>query len=195
MNEKITYTQPDLSIPEHKKDKNWYIQSARYYSTFYNRSQTNAINTIDNPNELLNPVDRGLNYMLYYEGKQKNVNYNHVTTDINGNTLQAVWIPGKKVRNLVDHRLGYISKQYENKEISVKSLSPEVVSMRQKKIEDGLMKFDTEVLEALSFLEQNGIQFDPMGGKEFETPEEWERYVETSMKDYGEIVKIGRAHV
>ena len=73
-------------------------------------------------------------------------------------------------------------------EISVKSLSPEVVSMRQKKIEDGLMKFDTEVLEALSFLEQNGIQFDPMGGKEFETPEEWERYVETSMKDYGEIV-------
>lgn len=183
----INYSAPDLGVPEHKKDKEWYKQNVRYYSTFYNRN-TNNNNTVDNPDNLLNPVDRGFKYLAYYQGNQSNINYNHVTTDINGNTLQAVWIPGKKVKNLIDHRLGYVSKQFENKEISVKSLAPEVVSMRQRKIEDGLLMFDNEVKEALQFLSQNGIQFDPMNGKVFETPEEWERYVETSLKDYGEIV-------
>jgi hypothetical protein len=193
MKDFVSYTLPDFSVPEHKKDENWYKNAVRYYASFYNRNQNN--NTmLDNPNEMLNPVDRGLNYMLYYEGKQKNVNYNHVTTDINGNTLQAVWIPGKKVKSLIDHRLGYISSQFKHKEISVTSLAPEVVSWKQRKLENGLLKFDTEMIELLAMLEQEGVQYDPMDGMNFDTKDEWEKYINTSLKDYGEIVMTNIAN-
>ena len=194
MEQKPDYSAPDFTIAEHKKDAEFYKKAIRYYSSFYNRSQTTQATT-DNPVDNYNPVDKGLNYLLYYQGKQRNINYNHVTTDITGNTLQAVWIPGKKVGNLIDHRLGYISKQFENKDISVTSLSPEVVSWRERKLQDGLLMFDNEAKDMLEFLAQNGVEFDPMEGQMFETPEEWERYVDTSLKDYGEIImgNIGRA--
>src|SRR3990167_5478999 len=91
-----TYTQPDFDVPENKKDKDWYSQSIRYYSTFYDKRPSYFNASIISEDENINsPIDTGLKNSLYLLGRQNNIDYNYITTDLSGNSLQSVWVKGK----------------------------------------------------------------------------------------------------
>jgi hypothetical protein len=93
------YQQPDEFIPEDKKNEEWWLANCRFWSSFYDRSY--QVWNVDDAMENLSPVQKGIEYSLYYIGKQRNINYNHITKDTDGNTLSAVWIKSKKVKNLI----------------------------------------------------------------------------------------------
>ena len=44
--------------------------------------------------------------ILYYLGKQPNLNYNHLTPDVTTNNTQATWIKGQEVSEFVNHFKG-----------------------------------------------------------------------------------------
>ena len=116
-----TYSQPETDISEAEKTKEWWINSIRYFTSFYDR-KPHTYNESDYM-EGLSPIQKAIQMSLYYTGKQRNINWNHITTDSDGTTLPAVWINDKTVKKLIDHLAGMLNNQLENKDISSRSLS------------------------------------------------------------------------
>lgn len=184
---------PDPEIAESKKDERWFKQNVRYFSSFYNTIPPQYAE--DNPLENLTPVDKGIKYSLYYLGKQQNIDYNHLTQDLSGNTLQAVWVKGKKVKTLMDHLLGNILTHQENKELTSKTLSDKVTNKKTRMYDELMLKHDTDALRIFQGLAQLGVEFNPAGSKQFESQEAIERFIEYDWKENSEVymVDIARA--
>lgn len=187
-----SYQQPNEDVPESEKNKEWFLQNVRYFSTFYDRPYQ-----IWNQNEYmenLSPVQKGIQYSLYYTGKQRNINYNHITTDTDGNTLQAVWIKSKKVKNLIDRLAGIFIKQMENKDISARSLSERAITEKMNTWQDIMLQYDTQALKIFDELAQMGIEYNPPFGKKFDTKEQAEQWLTYSFKDDLEVAstQIGK---
>lgn len=187
----ISYSPPDFLVPEDQKDEDWYINALRYFTTYYNRYW--GIYSTDNQDENLSPVERGIRYSLYYLGKQWNIDYAHVTRDASGTNLQAVWIKGKKVRQLVSHLIGNLINQLENKEVTAKSLSKKVLSRKAKMHEDLLFKYDTQAKKLFDELAQIGIEYTPEGSRIFESRDDIERFMERDWKETTEEIAINLA--
>lgn len=183
----ILFQQPDWDIPESEKTPEWWIQNVRFFSTYYNRPY-NSWN-VDNPTENLSPVNKGLDYMLYYLGKQKNIDYNHVTQS-DGQTLQAVWVKSKKVKTMIDMLAGMLLEQLNGKEISAKSMSERAVSNKMKGWEDTMIQFDSQAMQVFDQLKEIGIEYVPPFGRTFDTKEEAERWLTYDMKDSLEEVAV-----
>lgn len=183
----ISFQQPDWDVPESEKTQEWWISNLRFFSTYFNRPY-NAWNT-DNPTENLSPVNKGLDYMLYYLGKQKNIDYNHVTQS-DGQTLQAVWVKSKKVKTMIDMLAGMLLEQLNGKEISAKSISERAVSAKIKKWEDVMIQYDSQAIEVFDQLKEIGIEYVPPFGRKFDTKEEAERFLTYDFKDSLEEVAV-----
>ena len=179
------YQQPDQEVPESEKTPEWWTANCRYISTFYNRNS--AVWNNDNDTENLSPVQRGVDYSLYYIGKQRNINYNHITKDTEGNTLPAVWIKSKKVKNLIDRLAGIFINQLESKEISASSLSERAVTEKMSKWQDVMLQFDSQALKIFDELSAMGIEYNPPFGRKFDTKEEAEQWLTYSFKDDLEV--------
>ena len=180
----ISYAQPDFDIEEDEKDKDWFIQSVRYFSTLYNRKPALNIGfQREDSDDFLTPVERGLKYSLYLLGKQDNIDYNFVTSDDTGDTLQSVWIKGKKIRQLVNHLVGNLINQLENKQITTINLSKDVESKKSKMLSDLMMRFDRQLLVFFEQLEKLGVRFIPAGDREFQSEDDIKRFLEFEWKD------------
>jgi len=188
------YEQPDFDIPEHKKDKDWFIQNIRYYSTFYNRRPAyfNASSVLEET-EATTPIKKGLDLALYMLGKQQNIDYNFITTDLSNNSLQSVWIKGKKVRQLTNHLLGNLVNQLENKEIVAKNLSKKASNVKTRMLDDLMLKYDQQMLKVFKDMEEMGITFAPAGDRTFKSKEEIERFINYEWKDNYELLAIDTA--
>lgn len=193
-NEPVTYSQPKFNVTEKEKfdkDGEWFKKSLRYYSTFYNRNT--SVWSSDNPGEDMPPVDKGILYSLYMSGKQRNIDYNHITQDPSGNTLQAVWIKGNKVKVLMDNLRGNMIDQLGAKELAAKALSKEAASRRTRMFDDLMLKHDEQAMDVFDTLAKiggedgGGIEFNPAGRRQFDTKEQIERFIERDWKDNGEI--------
>lgn len=186
--ESIIYTEPDLCIPEDKKDKKWYMQYARYWSTFYNCDYTSYItNESDDYIENLPPIDRARKYALYYSGKQENLNYNHLTQDVSGNSLPAKWIKGKKIHGILNHLVGTLSQMLANKELTVENLSPDIQNNKTRLFNQLMFRFDNQGMELFKELNQLGVNFNPMPGQQFDGPDSVERFMEYDWKETGQV--------
>lgn len=178
----FTYQQPDTDVPESEKTPEWYAQMIRYYAqNYYNRpySYWNTDDYIGNAS----PIEKGLQYALYYMGKQRNIDYNHITQDPSGNTLQAIWIKSKKVKNLIDRLAGQFINQLSSKSISAKSYSERAVSEKMKIFEDTMIQFDEQSAKVFQELEEKfGLVYNPPLGKRFNSQEDAEKYL-YSLKD------------
>jgi len=186
------YQQPPQDIPESEKTKEWWMSNIRYFTTFYDRPY--PIWNKDDYIENLSPVQRGIQYALYNIGKQRNINYNHITTDTDGNTLQAMWIKAKKVKNLMDRMAGILIKQFENKDISARSLSERAVTEKMNMWQDTMLQYDSQALKIFDELAEMGIQYNPPLGKKFDTKEQAEQWLTYSFKDDLEVAatEIGK---
>lgn len=186
------YQQPNEDVPESEKNKDWWIANVRWLTTFYDRPYQ-----IWNQNdymENLSPVQKGIQYSLYYTGKQRNINYNHITTDTDGNTLQAVWIKSKKAKNLIDRLAGIFIKQLENKDISARSLSERAITEKMNTWQDVMLQYDSQALKIFDELAEMGIEYNPPFGKKFDTKEQAEQWLTYSFKDDLEVAatEIGK---
>lgn len=177
----VSWNEPNWFISEKDKNVDWYLQATRFFCSFYNPSPT--LFNSDNPNENLNLVDKGLQYSLYYTGKQQNINYNHITNSIGGDTLQPLWVKSKKVKNLVDRLGSQYIEQLFSKEISARALSERAQNSKLKTWEDVMFKFDHRNDYVNEQLKQVGIDYAPMGGKDFKDQEDAERWLTYSLKD------------
>ena len=177
-----TYQQPDQYIPESKKTDEWWLQQTRWISSFYNRPSPNY-----SGEENSSPVQRGVDYSLYYIGKQKNINYNYMTKDTDGNTLSATWIKSKKVKNLIDRLAGIFIQQLNGKEISAKSLSERAVTAKMDLWQEVMLEHDTRVIEIYNDLAAVGVHRVPPFGKKFDTKEQAEQWLTYSFKDDLEV--------
>lgn len=186
--ESLIYDAPDFFVSEKDKGPDWYKRATRYFSTFYNRPYN--MYSQDNADENTSPVERGIRYSLYYLGKQRNIDYNHVTKDISGNNLQAVWIKGKKVRQLVSHLVGNLINQLGNKELTVRTLSKDAVSKKTRMYEDLMFKYDNQSKLFFEQLGELGTQYNPAGSRDFESIEDVERFMENDYKENTEEVAV-----
>jgi hypothetical protein len=178
----LTYQQPDPDVPENEKIPQWWMENVRYFAqNYYNRpySYWNQDDYIGN----MSPVEKGLQYALYYLGKQRNIDYNHVTQSPGGGNLQAVWVKSKKVKNLIDRLVGQFINQLSSKEISAKSYSKRAVNQRMKLWEDVMIQFDEQSSSVLKELKDKfGILYQPPIGRKFNSQEDAEKYL-YSLKD------------
>lgn len=187
-NEELDYTQPPFDCPENEKNEAWFKRYIRYYSRYYNTNYTTY--QPDDYRGNTTPVQRGLNYMLYYEGRQQNIDYNYTTKDYSNNTLQAVWIPGKKVKAMVDHLLGNLKQQLSNKVLGAVSLSKKALSKKQKAFDDIMLKYDEQAKILFDQLAAVGIEFMPVGEREFKDKEDAEKWFKTSYKENAEMYSV-----
>ena len=112
------YQQPDQMIPESEKNPDWYYQNLRHWFSFFNIplefTQQSAINigaNYINSNDLSynsNPAGFMIRMLLYYMGQQPNLNWNHLTQDVNTTNMQAIWVKGQKIKDLVEKSKGAI---------------------------------------------------------------------------------------
>lgn len=190
-----SYEQPEFDIAEHKKGVDWYTQNVRFYSTFYNRMPAyyNTTSIIDDYDKGLTPIEKGFNYALYMLGKQQNIDYNYITTDLSGNSLQSVWVKGKKVRQLMNHLLGNLVNQLENKEIVAKNLSKKASNVKSRMLDDLMLKYDQQMLKVFNDMEEMGITFNPAGDRTFKSKEEIERFINFEWKDNYELLAVDTA--
>lgn len=186
------YQQPDEFIPEDKKNEEWWIANARWISSFYDRNY--QVWNADDANENLSPVQKGIEYSLYLMGKQRNINYNHITKDTDGNTLSAVWIKSKKVKNLVDRLAGIFIQQLGNKQIASTSLSERATTAKMDMWQDVMLQYDSQAMKIFEELAAMGIEYVPPFGKKFDTKDQAEQWLTYSFKDDLEVAatSIGR---
>lgn len=176
---KLDHKQPDQFVSEKEKDELWYKSNMRYFSTFYNKNYSKE--------DTLSPIEKGFKYHRYFIGKQTNIDYNYATTDLSNNTLQSVWVKGKKVRQMIGHLLGNMLNQLENKDITVKTLSKDVAVKKTEMLDNLMLAYDTDLAKVFEMMAQMGVRYTPAGDRKFESVEDAERWVEYDWRDNAEI--------
>ncbi len=178
----LAYNQPDFDVREEDKDEEWAAQYLRWISTHYNRPYPTW--NQDATTENYRPVERGILNSLYYLGKQRNINFNHLTLDTTGNALPVRWIKSKKMKPLVDRMCGDLIKQLGAKEISATSLSKRAVSEKFKLWEEEMAVYDNRIKGKLDEMEEMfGVKFTPPLADKHNSQEEANRYKNYSFKD------------
>lgn len=186
--EALVFTQPDWDIPEREKTPEWWKQNVRWISTYYNRPPQvwDAGNYMEN----LTPVEKGLQYSLYYLGKQQNINYKHITVDPSGNTMQAVWTKTKRVNNLINRLAAQYVEQLAAKEISAKTFSKRAVSKKMKQWEDVMLAYDSKGKKFLEDIAAAGVEYAPPYADKFTSQDEADKFFNYDWKDDLEEVAV-----
>jgi hypothetical protein len=177
--------QPNQFVPENKKDREWYMENARYVASKYN-TQFNSLGFRNNEQNFDKPIDEMLRMFTYYLGKQENRDYYYTTQDQSGCELPTVWINGQKLTAMVDFMLGTAIKMIENIEPSVKAVSRTATNKRTMDMELALLK--VEFKNIFDQLEEQGVSFNPMGKQDFNMPDEVMKYMQYDYKQYGEEI-------
>lgn len=180
-------TPPDLNIPEKNMTPDWYRDCIRSFSLAYNR-KLNILN--EEENSAL--VNRVIEYYKYYLGRQSNVNYNHVTQDETGNTLQGVFIKGQKISQLIDYMNGVFQGSVRNLEVDAECVSKDAYDAKADKLNTALFEFDIKpLLESMAKL---GVTMTPSMSEEFDTKEDIYKHFEIDFKEQGELDCIDTAN-
>jgi hypothetical protein len=176
--------QPNQFIPENQKDVKWFMDSLRYVAEKYN-TQQNMLG-YQNAATYEKPVDEMLRMFTYYLGKQENRDYYYKTKDENNCDLPTVWINGQKLTSMIDFMIGNAIKMIENIEPSVKGTSEALVSKKNLMLQLAMIKIKyAEIFEEMS---EDGVEFNPTGLENFETPEEVNKFINYDYKEYAEVI-------
>lgn len=194
---------PDQDIPESEKTPDWYVNNIRYIASFYNVAFENVLapagaNTSGMPAAANNmgfrdlPVNRMLRYMQYYQGRQDNLDYNHWTTqNVDQPNLQAVWIKGQDIAELLNFMKGNMLERVANIQITAKALSEEAASKRQDYYTKLIMKF--RFRDIFAEMSQQGVEFNVGPQEEFTSEEQIDQHMDKNFRQYGVDVAIAMA--
>jgi len=183
-----TYGPQRQDIPESNKTPAWYWKNAQYYLTFYNQPigslRFDAVATTDANNipysDRVLPVQHMVRMMLYYQGRQPNLDYAWLTQDVKDINMQAQWYKGQDVAKFVDHFDGIMRERISQANWSANPISKEATNrytdMYDKMEVAVLMKPILDQLE-----QQSGIGFNPLPNAPMpEVPEDIERSLATN---------------
>jgi len=187
-NSESTTKIPDVDVPEDKKGPQWYLDNLRYHLSFYNTPMRNVNYGkggvdlyADNSYYYMQPVQDMLRNQLYYLGKQPNLDYNFLTGNVNQANLQAVWIKGQKIPQLIDYLIGNMRMRIANAKWSAQPLSERAKSSRSELIEKMKLKFLLK--KEFEMLKQSGIEFNPANEDQFNFDSEIDSWVDKNYKD------------
>lgn len=186
-NRNYTVSSPVLDLTEAEKTPQWYLDNLRYQLSFYNTLFKNINygpaydSEYGNQTYYTQPVNNMMRNMLYYLGKQPNLDYNFLTGNVGQPNLQAVWIKGQKIPQLIDYLLGSMRTRMANAKWSANPLSDRAKSQRSELIEKMKLKFLLK--EEFSRLKQIGIEFNPANEEDFDAPEQIDAWVDQNYKD------------
>ncbi len=200
-NEKAGFRMPDCDIPEKDKTAQWYVEWVRYICSFYNVPFENILspgqfNGGDAQAAAFNsenlPVNRMLRYMQYYQGRQDNLDYNHWTTgNVDNSNLQANWIKGQDISELLNFMKGNMLERISNIQITAKALSEDAVSEYQDFRTKLLMKYKFK--DIFADMEAKGAQFSVGPNQNFDSEEAIDDFMDKNFKQYGVDVATAMA--
>jgi hypothetical protein len=189
---------PDQNVPESKKTPQWFADNLNYIISFYNTPVRNVLvpeqvadeANIQFPNSQ-SPVQKMLRFMLYYLGKQPNLNFNHLTQNVTGSNLQATWIKGQRITQLIDFMKGKMTEALGNMEFGARPLSEKASSERTDVFNKLMFKYDMK--DFFSYLQTQGITYKPEGDQDFHFPEQIDQWMDTGYKPYGAELMVDTA--
>lgn len=180
---------PDQEIAESLKTPDWYIENVKYICSWYNVPFQNilaplAYDDVDATSTINRPINQMIKYIQYYLGKQPNLDYNHLTQNVTESNLQAVWIKGNDISELVKFMKGNILDRITSINISARPMSEDAVSKREDLYKKLSMKVDLKPV--FDRLAQAGMEYAPANGQEFEDEDSIKKWIEeASFKDVG----------
>lgn len=182
----LTFNKPAEDISEKEKfaeKGEWFARMARWTMwNFYNPFESQFYNPIKNDTTV---YGRWSNEMLenfaYYYGRQQNKTYAYTEQIDQNNTIQAVYIPDQKIRQLVDHAVGISRKMIDP---IPKSFSATILSENFLKEHNDLRR-KLEIKKALASLinDQAGVTFAPNGIDEVDEDTDIDSVMEEFMEN------------
>ena len=185
----VSYSVPDQFLPESKKDREWYLQNVRYFSTFYNRPFTIFAPDKSNDNmtllERLSPVEQMTRAYSYVLGKQDNNGF--VSPTSTSAALQAPLINGQKIPVLVQNMVGSMEQYLENTKIGTQGISKDIRNKKIRRIQLAILR--RELDDFYKELEGLGVYFNPITSEiALDSEEDIKSHVERTPQDYAEII-------
>lgn len=183
--------------PTEQDDIQWYNQNIRFGLSTYNRplfvngrltyiKDDNGATMQDSnksgaDSDYTLPVQDMILNMLYYFGRQPNLDYSYLTQNVTKNNIQAAWIKGQKVSRLVDHLTNSINTMLSNGAWEADNISPRARGEKSDMLKQLLMMH--EMKPFFADMANQGVQSGVANGQQFEFPEEIYRYMETDYKE------------
>lgn len=193
-------------VPEDEKTPQWFFRNLNYCLSFYNKPvgsiKFDAVpsdrSTTGIPeSDRLYPVQHMLRMMMYYLGKQPNLDYAYLTQNVKDVNMQAQWYKGQDVAEFVNYFRGLmiqrLSQAKKDKMWSAHPVGKEV-SNRYTQMYDKL-----ELALALkpileNIAEEDGLEFNPMPGTSIQQPEDIDAAMETSFIEQSSITATDMAN-
>lgn len=177
---------PKQVLPESEKNMEWYYKNLNYFLTYFNRpirnKYTQSAGKDVGENTVL-PVPKMIRMMYYYLGRQPNIDYNHVASDEAGNTLQTQWIKNQDVREFMDFFKGKMLDRISNAEWTAKPISKRATSEYEDMLNQVMLAHEMRpIMEQMA--KQGASQFAPQGNAPIELPEDVERFMTKTFKEY-----------
>lgn len=193
-----SFVAPPQNIPESEKTSVWFWNNIQYILTFYNR----PVGIIAFPNAQTTPAGGGprgasdmlsvdreypvqfmIRMMQYYLGKQPNLNYAWVTSDVTTTNMQAQWIKGQEVSEFVNFFKGMIMQRTSNAYFTARPISKDATSEREDVFNKLMMKYDLQPF--FDQMAQMGAEYNPANAGKFEMPEQVGKWMDTNFKEFG----------
>ena len=191
----IQYQKPNEDLTEYEKRKDngfWFTQMARWSClNFFNGNMPVFYNGGSSTTNLRCGDEILENYANYY-GRQQNKTFAYTETLNEKETIQAVYVPDQKIRQIVDSMLGNTIKMIQpiKDSISAKLLSEDSIKGRDQ------LRRKLEIKQAVDKLigEVNGVKFAPSGVEQIEEGEDIDDIInEFKEKEQLRFIKLGQS--
>ena len=192
--------------PYMEENPQWYVDNIKYALSHYNQPifVNGRLSFLKDNNgadmgrgvasgyESTLPVQEMIRNLLYYFGRQPNLNYAYLTGNVDKPNLQASWIKGQKISRLVDFLTNNIKTMISNGQWEAENISPRAKGKKSEMISSLMMMY--EMKPFFEDMANNGVNQMMANGQDFKFPEEIYRWMETDYKEEtGELMStIGR---
>lgn len=168
-----------------EKNEDWYLNYARYVAAKYNHiipqfyPRVVDNDTIQRPDRWASMVMRAYSYVF---AEQINGLYDYMAMDENNNPYPIKLVNSHIIQMLIKHMQGTMQDMINTLPDTVyaKCLDNEFLSYKKNLI--NLAKLKHEFKFVFEDLVHSGMEFDPIGGKDYETTEELEETMETTVQ-------------
>lgn len=187
---------PSQNISEKEKTPMWAFQNLQYGLSAYNQ----PTGTLNFPSVLGSdlfgktagmddkwglPINHMIRMMMYYQGRQPNLNYNHLVPNITSSNLQAQWIKGYDISTFVNYFKGIIMNKLAEAHFSCKPISKEAVGKRQQITDALMMQYDLQ--GAFDKMQKVGASMN-IANKKFDSKESINKWMDTDFKEFASEV-------
>lgn len=175
----------DLTVPEYKKDKDWYLRVVNRYTSFYNTPMFFGMKSNSDDGMIFPTMsDQMAKNLAYYFGEQP-IGRNFTVAE--GNALRFLQTQNNQIFTLVNSLHGKMQEF-----MSKFNISTEILSQNARNRKDALrnqLMFIVDNQEYFQMMESLGIFYNPMPENiVLKTREDVEEFMDTDYREFGAIV-------